>query len=320
MPRLLLLAAAVAAAAPAPAADAPLTLVKTYEFPGKPGKLDHLAADPDGGKLYVANKPADELVVIDLKTGAVTVVPGQRKVSGVEYVPGLDVVVVGNGSGEVAGFKAADRAVAFTAKAAAADNVHYNPADKRVYAAHGSALSGFDTQTGGLWKMVALPGAAHGFVIDPTGGTTYVSLTGPGAVAVVSVGSPPKLTGTYPLKLAAGNSPITLDPAGRRLFVGCRRPACVLVLDADTGKELQAVPIPAGVDDVQFDAARKRVYASTDAGLAVLEQAGGEYRSLAVIETPKSARTCVFAGGKLYVGVPQQEKGGPAKVLVYEAN
>src|SRR5438105_3990414 len=63
------LAAALTTYAPAPAraADpAPLVLVQTIPLKGAIGKLDHLAVDARGGRLFVANKVNNTLDVVDL--------------------------------------------------------------------------------------------------------------------------------------------------------------------------------------------------------------------------------------------------------------
>jgi len=52
-------------------ADEPKTLklVQTIPLQGKAGRFDHLAIDPKGERLFVANLSNDSLDVIDLKAG-----------------------------------------------------------------------------------------------------------------------------------------------------------------------------------------------------------------------------------------------------------
>src|SRR5437764_1022842 len=76
-----------------------LELVSAIPMKGEPGRLDHLALDARGQRLFVANLSNSSLDVIDLKAGKlVRQIPGQRKIQGVAYVPDLDRVFVGNGS------------------------------------------------------------------------------------------------------------------------------------------------------------------------------------------------------------------------------
>ena len=47
----------------------------------------------------------------------------------------------------------------------------------------------------------------------------------------------------------------------------------VVVMDTETGKEVAAVPVPDGIDDLFYDAKRKRLYASCGDGfIAVIRQ------------------------------------------------
>lgn len=129
---------------------------------------------------------------------------------------------------------------------------------------------------------------------------------------------------TYPLKSAERNYPLALDERGHRLFVGCRKPPAVVILDTESGQEIGGVAIPGDTDDVFFDAKRKRLYASCGEGiLAVLRQAdAGRFEVQEKIPTLKLARTCLFdaEGGRLFLAVPRQAgKDGPG-IWVYRAN
>ena len=71
------------------AADSePLVLKATMPSKGVAGKLDHLAVDVKGERLFLANKPNNTLDIFDLKSGKlVKQIADQGKVSGVAYAP-----------------------------------------------------------------------------------------------------------------------------------------------------------------------------------------------------------------------------------------
>jgi hypothetical protein len=60
--------------------------------------------------------------------------------------------------------------------------------------------------------------------------------------------------------------PIALDEANHRIFVGCRRPAKVLMYDTATGKELSSFDTVNDTDDLFDDVARRRLYVSGGEG------------------------------------------------------
>ena len=116
------------------------------------------------------------------------------------------------------------------------------------------------------------------------------------------------------------NFPMALDEPGRRLFVGCRAPARVLVYDTDSGKVVASVGIAGDIDDLFYDAARKRLYASCGEGfLDVVQQtAPGRYERVARLPTAAGARTSLLVPelSRLYVAVPHRGGQG-AEIRVY---
>jgi DNA-binding beta-propeller fold protein YncE len=315
-------AALLFSAGPALAADTDsLVLTQTIPLKGVPGKLDHLAMDAKGQRLFVANKPNNTLDIVDLKAGKlIKQIPDQGKVSGVTYAEELDMIFVGNGAGFCNAFDGKEYKQVFSVKAPNADNVHFHSGSKLVYVGQDEILSAFDAATGDLKAKVSLPGAVHGFRIDKKAGKIYAVLTKPNLVAVIDLSSH-EVVSQFPLTLSDAGSPIAQDAETGLLFVGCpKQKPMVVVFDVTTGKEVGSVEIPAGIDDIHFDSRRNRVYASCGSGaLVVIEKHGDAYEIAAQLETPKDSRTCAWKAGKIYLGVPKQEgKEGP-EIRIYEA-
>jgi hypothetical protein len=127
---------------------------------------------------------------------------------------------------------------------------------------------------------------------------------------------------TYPVKMAGNAHPLALDEANKRIFIGCRTEPMVVVLDSDSGKEITSVAIPKDVDDLYYDAKRKKLYASCGEGfLVVIRQLSADkYEVGEKIETAKQAKTSLFdpESSRLYLAVPRQpEKEGP-EIRVYK--
>jgi DNA-binding beta-propeller fold protein YncE len=272
----------------------------------------------------MANRTLD---VIDLKAGKLLKeVPGQRGIQGVAYAPDLDRVYVGLGVG---GFcNAFDgetykllRSVPFPTDA---DNVRYDPRSRRVYVAHlPNRLGVMDGRTFAVRADLELPAFPEAFQLEKGRPRLYANLPAPGQVAVLDTEKDQVLQ-RYPLKRAGANFAMALDEPGRRLFLGCRKPPALVVLDTESGREVAAVPIPGDVDDVFYDARRGLVYASCGEGsLAVVRRSEADrYELVEKIPTARLARTCLFdqATGRLFLAVPRQPgKEGP-EVWVYRAS
>jgi DNA-binding beta-propeller fold protein YncE len=312
-------------AAAAPAADAPLELVQTLTSKGKAGNLDHLALDAKHGRLFLANKANNTLDVFDLKEGKLLKqVKGQAGVQGLAYAADLDRLFAALGTdGLLNVFDGDYKVVNALNLKDDADNVCYVEATKLVYVAHADkALAVVDAKTYEKKADVKLPASAEDFVVEQGRPRLYVNCPEKSEVTVIDTDKN-EITAHYPVKKAGENVPMALDEANHRLFVGCRKEPMLVVMDTETGKEVAAVEIPGGTDNVHYDAKRKQVYATCGAGfVAVVRQKDADhYEAADKVATAKGAKTSYFDAdtGRLYVAVPRQEdKEGP-EVRIYQA-
>ena len=64
----------------------------------------------------------------------------------------------------------------------------------------------------------------------------------------------------WPVPPAKVNAMVTFDEDARRLYVVCRDPGMVVVLNSDTGAVVSTAPAPLRADDVMMDIATHRLY------------------------------------------------------------
>jgi DNA-binding beta-propeller fold protein YncE len=311
-----------------PVRGGPPTLDRVQKIPlsGRPEKkLDHLALDAKRDRLFVANMAGRTLDIIDLKQGKLLKsVPDQKGIQGVTYAPDLDRVFVGLG---VDGYCNAFDGEKYTLLKSFpfptdSDNVRYDPRTGMVYVAHlEKSLGIVDAKQLTVKADLKLPGFPESLTLEQKRPRMYMNTPEPAGVMVFDT-EKREVIKTYPLKLASGNYPLALDEANRRLFIGCRKEPMVIVMDSETGKEITSVPVPKDIDDLHYDAKRKRLYAACGEGfLAVLRQIDADrYEPLEKLPTSKLARTCLFdaEGGRLFLAVPQfGEMKGP-EIWVYK--
>jgi DNA-binding beta-propeller fold protein YncE len=313
---------AVAGFSPA-AEPSTLQLTQTIVLKGKAGKLDHLALDAKRDRLFLANTTNGTLDVVDLKAGKLLKqIAGQSGIQGVSYAADLDRVYVGLGSGGMCNiFDGADFKPLKTIKFADTDNVRYDPARSQVYVAHAEKLlSVIDAKTFANKADIKLPGAAEGFQALADRPRLFLAVPSPSVLVVIDPDKREVMT-THPVKMATGGHPIAVDEANNRVFIGCRKEPMVVVMDSETGKEIAGVPIPDGVDDMFFDAKRKRLYAScSDGFVAVIRQLDADrYEIVEKVPAAKQAKTSLYdAGtGRLFVAVPRQEGQPGPEVRIY---
>jgi hypothetical protein len=116
---------------------------------------------------------------------------------------------------------------------------------------------------------------------------------------------------SWPVKLCSDNVAMALDEPHQRLFVGCRS-GQVAIFDTNTGKELQAVPIAKGVDDMTYDAGSKRLYAIGGGMVDVLQEIDADhFRNLGSAPAGDLAKTgrLVPEINRYFAAVPQVGDG-----------
>src|SRR5258708_4181917 len=129
------------------------------------------------------------------------------------------------------------------------------------------------------------------------------------------------LIASWPVTLAKTNVAMAYDEANHRLFIACRSGG-IVVIDTQSGKELSVLPITKGVDDLVFDAASKRLYASCDGDVSVYEQnTPDSYKLLGKVPTGPLARTALLVPqiNHYFVAVPQHVTSN-AELMVFEVH
>jgi DNA-binding beta-propeller fold protein YncE len=317
----LLLSAIVSQVAVA-AGPATLQMKHTIPLESGRGRYDHLALDGGHDRLFIANLSNNSLDIVDLKAGKLAKqIPGQRKVQGVAYAAHQDRIFVGNGNdGVVNVFDGRDYKLVGTVPVPDADNVRYRADTQTIYVTGEEGLTAMDAKTLKVRATIKLAGPPEGLQIDARRDRLYVNTHNPAQVTVVDLKTH-KVVAEYKLKSAESNFPMALDLDGERIFVGCRKKPCVLVLDARTGAEIAAVPIPGDTDDLFFDAKSNRLYATCGEGsIAVVRQRGDRgFELVESIPTAKLARTGLFdpKSGQLFVVVPRQSDSVGPELRVY---
>jgi YVTN family beta-propeller protein len=290
-----------------------LKLVQTISLPGVEGRIDHFALDAKGKRLFVAALGNNTVEVVDLAAGKVIQrIKNLQAPQGIGFAPDFNVLAVANDKdGSVRLFDAASLQPNHVIDLKDdADNVRYDADARRFWVGYGEGgVAAVDPQTGKLLADVKLDAHPESFQLESKGKRIFVNVPRSEHVAVIDR-EKPAVVAKWPLKEAEGNFPMALDEANHRLFVGCRKPAKLLVLDTENGKTMAAVDIVGDTDDIFYHADKKRIYVSGGAGyVTILEQTGPDnYRDAGATRTAPGARTSFFVpqSGLLYVAVPHR--------------
>ncbi|MGE5443742.1 MAG: YncE family protein [Ignavibacteriales bacterium] len=302
----------------------PLRLVQTIPLPNVEGRIDHLAVDIKGQRLFIAALGNNNLEVLDLRAAKlIHRITGLHEPQGVFYVPEVKKVFVangGNGALEIFdsdSFKLID-SVKFSDDA---DNIRYDAIAKYIYVGYGDgALGIIDATSGKHIGDIELKGHPESFQIENSGARIFVNIPMVNHIAVVDRKKRIVVT-TWPLTGARENFPMALDEINHRLFVGLRKPAKLVVFDTESGKAVISMSGAGDADDIFYDAAHKRIYMSCGEGFINVFQQGGadHYKIIANIPTASGARTSLFVPelNRFYLAVPHHGSQR-AEVRIYE--
>lgn len=311
---------------------APLKLTTKYQMPASvKGRFDHLGIDIAGNRLFVVGEEAAQVLVFDLASGKFVRSIKVDHPHAVLYREDLHQIYItdeGKGVLNIYDGKTYDLVKAVQLKVDT-DSIGYDPATHYLYIDNGgdnahepfTMLSVVDTTAGTKLADVKIDGdTLEAMSLEKSGDRLFLNNPAKNEVEIIDRKTN-KLVTSWPVKMGKGNSTMALDESTHRLFVGCRS-GSIVVFDSQSGKELQALPQGKGVDDLMFDPASKRIYATSGGTAAVdvyKETDPDHYQSLGNVPSGPGGKTGLLVPqlSKLFVAVPPRGTT-PAEVFVYQ--
>jgi hypothetical protein len=288
----------------------PLELVRTIPLEKVEGRIDHLAVDLAKKRLFVAALGANSVEVVDLAAGKrVHRIEKMSQAQGVRFLPAPPrLVATTGGDGRCRFFDDSLKEIGAVDSLPDADNVRFDAAANRVWVGCGSGdLVVIDPVKMVKVATIGLAGHPESFQLETAGKRIFANVPDARHVAVVDR-EKGKVVATWPLGDLTANFPMALDEPNHRLFVVCRKPAKVLVIDTESGRTLQSLDAPDDADDAFYDAARARLYVSGGVGMICVyeRKPDGTWFIRASVPTAPRARTCLFEPetSRLWVAVP----------------
>jgi DNA-binding beta-propeller fold protein YncE len=294
-----------------------LTLVRSIPLPGVEGRIDHLAIDRSGRRIFVAALGNDSLEVVDLDSSAVVhSIRGLSEPQGVEFVGETNKLYVANaGTGECDAYDASSFALLKRIDLGGdADNMHYAAASSLLVVSAGNGLSVIDTASDTVIGRVDLPGHPEGFALQQNGPKVFANVPLSRGRLFVVDRERDATVDRWPVGALFtnlfSNFPLALDEADGLLFVGTRTPARLKVMSTEGGRVLADIGIDGDPDDAFYDAKRRVVYLSCGAGYidVVPRLAPDGYGAVSRTSTAQGARTSLWVPemDRLYVAVPHR--------------
>jgi DNA-binding beta-propeller fold protein YncE len=303
---------------------AQLTLVKKIPLPEVSGRIDHFTFDSKSHRLLVAALGNNTLEIIDVEKGEVVhEISGFSHPQGVGFDPDSGRYIVANANDGVcrlfdAGTLAETGRVDLKDDA---DNIRYDRAARLLWVGYGDGgLAAIDPASGRQVADLKLEGHPESFQLETRGSRIFINVPDEQEI-IVADRQQKTVVAHWALNEARSNFPMALDETHHRLFVGCRHPAKLVVLNTDNGAVVASVDLVGDSDDVYFDAARHCIYASGGEGfITVISQKTPDFYVVTdKIPTASGARTSFFDAdtGRLFLAVPHRLFQA-AEVRVYQ--
>ena len=303
----------------------PLTPAQTIPLENVEGRIDHMAVDVAGQRLFVAALGNNTVEVVGLNAGKkIRSLTGFTEPQGLAWLPGFDKLVVANGGDGTCRFLdgGSFKTVSTVELGDDADNVRYDEKAKQIYVGYGSgALAVLDARTSAKLASIKLPGHPESFRLETAGKRIFINI--PDSLQISVADREERVVKeSWPLKEVKSNFPMCLDEANHRLFAGCRSPARILVCDTSSSIRLiTSIPIPDDTDDLFFDTANKVLYVSCGGGsIKVIKQLDADtYKEVQTIPTAPGARTSLFIPElKIFCLAVPHRGSQPAEIRVFK--
>lgn len=211
------------------------------------------------------------------------------------------------------------------------NRVAYDPNAKLLHVGYGGKDAGkdygevavIDAKSDKLLSALKVDAHPAELLLSQSGEKLFVFVSPSSEVQVVDA-KKREVVATWPVS-SKRNGDGALDEETQRLMIGTRTPPQLVVMNANTGKEVAALPTVEGMDGVYFDAKHKRVYVSGgrdyDVGyiFSYQQKDADHYEFLAKLPTRSGAGTSFWSPelNRYYVAAPAQGKD-EAAILVFE--
>jgi len=285
------------AAGPKPAAPG-YHLLKTVSLPPAPGNIeyfDYITVDAEARRAYVSH--GTEVVVLNVDDDSVVGnIGGLKRCHGVVIVKELGKGYITDGEAEtvvVFDIKTLKVTGEIKTNQPDTDSLIYEPFTKHIFTFNGNSHN----------TTVIDP--AKGEVVtnlDLVGGVEFPAVDGKGMVYdnneekndVVAIDARTNtVKARWPGAPAGQLVAMAIDQKNRRLFSSGRSPQFTIMMDADSGKVLQSLPISGGVDANVFEPATGLLFVSTREGKIHIfhEDSPGKLSEVETVDTQYGAKT-----------------------------
>jgi len=308
-------------------------LIHSVDLPGYTGDFDHFAADFDRNRLLLAAEDHGTVEIFDLKTSAhLKTIKGFGNPHSILVRKGVKTVIITDSEKEGPTLRNADTLAKIKSipMTPGSDTSKYDAAANTLFVVTGGKdvkmatanLDAYNPDTlAKIGSITFKDNHVEAMAFVPEDPRLFINLTQTNQLAVVDRKAMKVIT-TWPVPVCKQNAMVAFDASQHRLYVVCRDPGMVAVLNSDTGAVVSTATAPLRADEVQYDANTHKLYVPGGEGwMGIYDTSDKDHVKLAEkVTTFLGAKTALLLPEqhRLFVAVSPGESKTMAKVLTYE--
>lgn len=287
-----------------------LSLVQTISMPGVKGRIDHLVYDAAGQRIFLCALGNGSVEILDAKNGTVLAsIKNLQSPQGIIFVADTKKLVVAcGGDGFVRVFDSEKYSLLDSVFVGNdADNMRFDSIQQNIYVASDNGISIVSLSNLKILKLIEMEGHPESFQIDRVTRRMFVNIPDAKEVEVIDMKSNVVFE-KWGLTDVKENFPMAVDEKNHRIFVACRHPAEVIVMDDESGAVLSATGCSGDADDLFYDPALKKLFISCGQGFLDVfgEKDQNQFSQEQHVSTRFLARTGLYVASekKFFLALP----------------
>ncbi len=260
--------------------------------PGSTGKFDFLEVDPVAHRLLAGHEKDDTADFFDLNTN--------QLIARVKVGPCVGITVDPKTGNYFASVQDDKRIAIIDGKTfketgsialpGETDAILFDAKDRRIYITHdnGKALWAVDPDARKVVATIAVAEGPECMAHDAATDRLYLNAKVANLVSVIDTKTY-TVVATWPTAPAVGPHGLALDAAHGRVFVSGDNGQLVAI-DTKTGKVVATAAIAAHVDQIAFDAGKRRVFCAGPNALSVVQASDEGLKTIATVDTNDTAK------------------------------
>lgn len=299
-----------------------MSLKSTITLPGVKGRIDHMAYDRNGQRVFICALGNNSVEIVDVKNDKpLYSIKNILEPQGIVFDSARKMIAVSSGEEGWLKFYNSETYHCYDSImiGSDADNVRFDN-DHTIYVGYDGGIAMVD-----LGKMkksgnLETDGHVESFQIDLKKKKLFANVPDAYETEVYDLNKPATPVAKWKTADAKDNFPMALDTTTHRVFIACRHPSQILAMDENSGKIISTIDCSGDADDIYYDPGLHLLLGSCgEAYIDAFSDSSSVFTRVAQVPTHFQARTSLYlpAEKRFFLAVPAMP-GKTAELEIYD--